>query len=132
MQDFNLELKKTGKASTGVTEQNTALKFGSGSVNVFATPAMIGLMEKASINCVDSYLPEGYASVGTKIDIRHLAPTPVGVKVTATAELIEIDGRKLKFRVQAFDNKEKIGEGTHSRYIIELDDFIHRAGKKRV
>lgn len=132
MQDFNLRLKKTGKASIRVTRKNTALKFGSGSVNVFATPAMIGLMEKASINCVDIYLPEGYASVGTKIDIRHMAPTPVGMNVTATSELIEIDGRKLKFKVQAFDEREKIGEGAHSRYIIELTDFISRAGKKRI
>jgi predicted thioesterase len=119
-----------GEARTKVTEENTALKFGSGTVKVFATPAMIGLMEKASINCVDSYLPKGFSSVGTRIDIRHLAPTPVGMEVAAEAELIEIEGPKLKFKVQAYDGKEKIGEGTHSRYIVKLVEFLKRAETK--
>jgi predicted thioesterase len=132
MEDFNLKTGTLGEARSKVTEENTALKFGSGSVSVFATPAMIGLMEKASINCVDRYLPDGFASVGTKVDIKHIAATPVGMEVIAEAELIEVDGRKLKFKVSAYDGNEKIGEGTHSRYIVELDDFIDRASKKIV
>jgi len=127
---FNLKVGMLGEARTKVTEENTALKFGSGTVGVFATPAMIGLMEKASINCVEGYIPEGFSSVGTKIDIRHLAPTPIGMEVAAEAELVEIDGPKLKFKVQAYDGKEKIGEGMHNRYIIKLDEFLKRAEEK--
>jgi predicted thioesterase len=130
MEDFNLKTGTVGEARTEVTEANTALKFGSGTVKVFATPAMIGLMEKASINCVDNRLPEGFASVGTRVDVRHLAATPIGMNVAAEAELIEIDGRKLKFKVEAFDGKEKIGEGTHNRYIVKLDEFMVSAEKK--
>ena len=77
--EFNLKVGMLSEARTKVTEDNTALKFGSGTVKVFATPAMIGLMEKASINCVDNYLPSGYVSVGTKIEVRHLAATPIGM-----------------------------------------------------
>ena len=113
-----------------VTEENTALKFGSGTIKVYATPAMIGLMEKASINCVEGSLPEGFSSVGTKVEIKHLAATPVGMEVVAEAELLEADGPKLKFRITAHDGKEKIGEGTHSRYIVKLDEFLRKAESK--
>jgi len=128
--EFNLRKGMIGQAKTKVTGENTALKFGSGTVKVFATPAMIGLMEAAAIKCVDSYLPEGFSSVGTKIDIRHIAATPVGMEVAAEAELTDVEGSKLKFRVEAYDGKEKIGEGTHSRYIVKLDDFIQKAQSK--
>ncbi len=130
MVDFNLKVGLTGQAVVTVTEENTAKKFGSGSVNVFATPAMIGLMEKASIEAVDHLLPDGYATVGTKIDVKHLASTPLGMIVIAKAELEAIEGKKLKFKVEAFDEVEKIGEGTHYRYIINLNDFLANASKK--
>jgi len=128
--DYNLKVGLSGQAKSIVTESNTALEFGSGSVNVFATPAMIGLMEKAAIDAVDQLLPEGYASVGTSLKIRHLDATPIGVNVIAEAKLIELDGPKLKFSVEAFDNSGKIGEGTHSRYIVKLADFIKKAESK--
>ena len=130
MNDFGLKVGRTGEARAMVTEENTALKFGSGTIKVYATPAMIGLMEKASINCVDSSLPQGFASVGTKVEVKHLAATPVGMEVVAEAELIEEDGPKLKFRITAYDGKEKIGEGTHNRYIIKLDEFLKKAESK--
>ena len=130
MSDFGLKVGTTGEARTMVTGENTALKFGSGTVNVYATPAMIWLMEKASVNCVDSSLPQGFSSVGTKLDIKHLAATPIGMEVVAEAELIEADGPRLKFKVTAYDSKEKIGEGTHSRYIIKLDEFLKKAESK--
>jgi len=131
MSDFNLKIGMLGKASTKVTDENTAIKYGSGTANVFATPAMIGLMENASINSVDSYLPKGYATVGTKVEIRHIAATPIGMEVIAHSELMEIDGPKLKFKIEAYDEKEKIGEGTHTRYIINWDEFIKKVeGKK--
>ena len=130
MNDFGLKVGMTGEARTMVTAENTALKFGSGTVNVYATPAMIWLMEKACVNCVDSSLPKGFSSVGTKVEIKHLAATPIGMEVVAEAELIESDGPRLKFRVTAYDSKEKIGEGTHSRYIIKLDEFQKKAESK--
>ena len=126
MENFNLKTGLTGEAKVKVSEENTALKFGSGTIDVFATPAMIGLMEKASIEAVDNLLPKGFATVGTKIEVRHLAATPVGMNVTAKAELLEIDNKKLKFSIEAYDDLDKIGEGTHFRYIINLEEFINR------
>ena len=132
MNDFNLRIPMHGEARTKVTGDNTALKFGSGSVDVFGTPAMIALMEEASINTVDKKLPEGFATVGIELGIKHIAATPKGMNITASAELLEIDGKRLVFKVEAFDEVEKIGEGTHQRYIIELDKFKSRAQSKSV
>lgn len=131
MNDFNLKTGMLGEARTKVTDENTAIKYGSGAANVFATPAMIGLMENASINSVDSYLPKGYATVGTKVEIRHTAATPIGMEVVAHSELLEIDGLKLRFKIDAYDEKEKIGEGTHTRYIIKWDEFSKKVESKK-
>ena len=132
MNDFNLKTPMYGEARTRVTGDNTALKFGSGKVDVFGTPAMIALIEEASINTVDKDLPEGFATVGIELNIKHIAATPEGMNITASAELIEIDGRRLTFKVEAFDEVEKIGEGTHQRFIIELDKFKSRAHGKSI
>ena len=129
--DFNLKIGLKSQAAKKVTADNTALEYGSGTVNVFATPAMIALMEKASIQAVDSLLPEGLATVGTFVDITHTAATPIDMLVIARSELIEIDGKKLRFKLEAFDEKEKIGEGFHGRYIIDLDSFNKRAENKK-
>ena len=131
MNDFNLKVGMLGEARTKVTYENTAIKYGSGTVSVFATPAMIGLMEKASINSVERYLPKGYATVGTKVEIKHIAATPLDMEVVAQSELLEIDGLKLKFKIEARDDREKIGEGTHTRYIIYWDDFIKKVESKK-
>ncbi|MFC2159154.1 thioesterase family protein [Actinomycetota bacterium] len=130
MNDFNLKIPMHGEARTKVNGDNTALKFGSGSVDVFGTPAMIALMETASINTVDEKLPEGFATVGVDLNIKHIAATPKGMNITASAELTEIDGKRLVFKVEAFDEVEKIGEGTHQRFIIELDKFKSRVQNK--
>ncbi len=130
MNEFNLKVQMHGEARTKVTGENTALKFGSGKVDVFGTPAMIALMEEASINTVDNNLPEGFATVGIELSIRHIAATPKGMNITASAELTEIDGKRLVLKVEAFDEVEKIGEGTHQRYIIELNKFKVRAREK--
>jgi predicted thioesterase len=130
MEEINLKQGMTGEAAVKVSDENTAIRFGSGSVTVFATPAMIGLMEKAAINAVDEHLPHGFATVGTHLDIKHLAATPMDMNVTAKAELIEINGYKLKFKVEAFDEVEKIGDGFHSRYIIQLENFLKRTNTK--
>jgi len=128
--DFNLKTGMKAKMEIIVKENETAASYGSGGVDVYATPAMIGLIENTSLNAVDSFLPEGYATVGVHLDVKHLAATPVGMKVTATAELIEIDRKKLVFKVEAFDEKDKIGEGTHSRFIIDKEKFLKMTQEK--
>lgn len=128
--DFNLNLGMTAKIDRTVLDEDTAVRFGSGEVLVFATPMMIALMEKAALTAVDPHLPEGYATVGTTVDISHLAATPVGMQVYAIAELVEISGKKLKFRIEAYDEKEKIGEGWHGRYIIQTQKFLESTQKK--
>ncbi len=128
--EFSLKTGMTAKIEHQVTAEDTAVRFGSGEVQVFATPMMIALMEKAALSAVDPNLPEGYATVGTTVDIAHMAATPVGMKVTATAELTEISGKKLKFRIEAFDEKEKIGEGWHGRYIIQTQKFLELTRQK--
>ena len=130
MNDFNLKPGILGQARTMVTGKNTAKEYGSGSIDVFGTPAMVALMEEEAINAVDKLLPTGYATVGTRLDISHIAVTPMGMNVTASAKLTSIDGRKLAFEVEAFDEKGKIGSDTHNRYIIELVAFLERARQK--
>lgn len=119
-----------GEARTVVTDENTAIAYGSGSVSVFATPAMIGLMEKAALSSVDPLLDEGYSTVGIKLEVEHLAATPKGMNVVATSELVEIDGRRLVFKVEARDDKELIGKGRHERFIVPLQKFISKAEAK--
>lgn len=121
-----------GESRVTVTETNTAKHLGSGSVEVFATPAMVRLMELAGVAAVDHLLPEGQRTVGVHLDVKHLAATPPGMTVTACAELMAIDGRRLTFRVEAHDEVEKIGEGTHERYIIDVEKFTERLAKKRL
>jgi fluoroacetyl-CoA thioesterase len=127
---FDLKLGMTAQVEKVVGEADTAVKFGSGGVRVFATPMMIALMENAALKAVDPHLGEGFATVGLSLNVKHLAATPVGMKVSAGAELCCIDGKKLTFRVEAYDEQEKIGEGTHERYIIELSKFLERTGRK--
>ena len=114
-----------------VREENTAIHLGSGDVSALATPEMIRLMEKASVAAVDHLLPAGYKTVGILVNVRHLAATPMGLKVRVRAELAEVDGRRLVFRVQAHDELEKVGEGEHHRMIIDAKRFSERVSKKR-
>lgn len=109
-----------------VTMNDTAKVFGSGAAEVFATPMMIGLMEAASMNTVKDYLPEGHSTVGTLVNIKHISATKVGKKVWAEAELIEIDRKRLVFKVDAYDEDKKIGEGTHERFIIDEEKFMSK------
>jgi len=104
---------------------------GCGNVVVLATPEMIRLMEKAAVAAVDHLLPDGYRTVGVEVNVRHLAATPAGMRVRAQAELTTVEGHKLTFRVEAFDEVEKIGEGEHRRVIIDLGRFQERVEAKR-
>ncbi len=121
-----LTVGMTGEATTTVVYENTAASVGAGGVKVFGTPMMIALMENASWHTVANDLDEGYVTVGTIVNVRHLAATPLGQHVRATAELIEIDGRRLVFKVEAYDEKQKIGEGQHERAIVNLERFLSR------
>jgi fluoroacetyl-CoA thioesterase len=116
----------TGEATTTVTHENTAASVGAGGVEVFGTPMMIALVENAAWRAVVNNLEEGDVTVGTVVNIRHLAATPLGQQVRATAELIEIDGRRLIFNVDAYDENRKIGEGQHERFIVNLERFMQK------
>ena len=117
--------------TSAVTDKNTASAWGSGSLDVLATPAMIALMEGAALSAVDPLLPEGWSTVGTELNVKHLSATPLGMKISARAELLSIDGRALTFKVEAFDEAGKIGEGTHSRFIVENERFMTKAAGKK-
>ena len=123
MIEFNLKKGLKGIAQTIVNEENSAEKFAKPMPSAFATPMLVSLMDLAAINAVNKFLPEGFISVGAKISITHLAPTPLGMTVTAEAILINIFQNKLTFEVKAFDEMEKIGEGIVERYVIELNSF---------
>lgn len=119
-----------GEKQVLVTEQYTARHLGSGGVNVLATPAMIMLMEQAALSAVDPLLPADQRTVGTRVDVQHLAATPLGMTVRVRAELLQVEGRRLQFRVEAHDEREKVGEGLHERVIVSLDRFQQRLQTK--
>jgi predicted thioesterase len=119
------------EVSITVTESDTAAKWGSGLVPVFGTPALVGLMEAAAVKALEGHLPEGQTTVGGRIDVRHLAATPVGMGIRARAELVATEGRKLTFQIEAWDELEKVGEALHERFVIDKEKFIARAQAKR-
>jgi len=113
-----------------VTRENTAAAVGSGGVDVFATPMMVALMEMAALRLVQPHLAEGETTVGTIVNVKHTAATPLGMSVRAVARLDAVDGRRLVFTVEAYDDREKIGEGTHERFVVQLQKFLDRVNKK--
>ncbi|GAC1447856.1 MAG: thioesterase [Ktedonobacterales bacterium] len=121
-----LEVGLRGEVTLLVGEEHTAARFGAGGVRVLATPVMIGLMENAAWTAVQSALPPGETTVGTLVSVRHLAAPRVGEQVVAQAELVEIDGRRLVFRVSAHDEHRQIGDGMHERARVLLDRFMAR------
>ena len=119
----SLPVGATGEKTERVTHENTAIKHGSGNLPVYATPAMVALMEGACVNAVAPHLGDGLSTVGIDLKIKHTAATPVGMTVRAVGELVEIDGKRLLFTVHAFDDKEQIGSGTHERFIIAAENL---------
>jgi fluoroacetyl-CoA thioesterase len=114
-----------------VGENLLASHVGSGSLRVLATPWLIGLMEGVSHRLLMKYLPEGQSSVGTHVDVRHLAPTPAGDTIRVQAEVLSVEGLLVMFAVRAWDSTELIGEGRHQRFVIDVERFLKRVAKKR-
>lgn len=125
-----LEKGIQGKQELIVGSNDTARVYGSGSLEVFGTPAMIALMEKTCLKSVEPYLQEGEGTVGTMLNVKHTAATPVGMKVTVESRLVEVDRRRLLFEVLAYDECGPIGEGTHERFVIQSDKFQAKANDK--
>ena len=119
-----------GKQELVVTKENTAKAMGGGTLEVFATPAMIALMEKTAYESVAPELEEGSGTVGTALNVKHVAASPVGMKITCESELVKVDGRALTFSVKAYDEKGLIGEGEHERFIIYNEKFQAKADAK--
>lgn len=124
---MSLEAGIKGFAETPVVHENTAAAVGSGALEVFATPSMIALMEKAALESVQPYLEPGQGTVGVRLEVSHLAATPLGMTVRAESELKAIDRRMLTFQVRAYAGEELIGEGTHQRCIVFNDRFMEKA-----
>ena len=125
-----LEVGIKGELTTVVNDSNTAKFVGSGSLDVFATPSMIALMEQTCQSSIQPELEEGQGSVGTRLNISHDAATPLGMTVRAESELVEVDGRRLVFTVKAYDECGLIGQGTHERFIIFNEKFLAKVNAK--
>lgn len=122
-----MEIGIRGKQTVTVSEANTARAMGSGTMDVFATPAMIALMEKTAWMSVADVVDEGCVTVGIRVEVSHDAPTPVGGAVTCESELVKIDGRRLCFEVRAYDERGVVGKGTHERFIVNEEKFLQNA-----
>ena len=119
-----------GRAELLVGEEHTAPRVGSGKVPVLATPVMINVIEAAALDAVERFLPAGFQSLGTRLDVRHVAATPVGMRVTAMAEVVSVEGRSIRFRVEARDERDLIGDGTHERVVVNVAKFDARVQEK--
>ncbi|MBQ3841147.1 MAG: thioesterase family protein [Ruminiclostridium sp.] len=125
-----LEIGIKGRLSETVTEEKTAGAVGSGALPVYATPAMIALMEHTALLSVAPELDEGMTTVGTKLDVAHTSASPVGSTITCESELVETDRRRLVFKVTAYDDAGEIGSGTHERFIVDCGKFMEKTAAK--
>jgi fluoroacetyl-CoA thioesterase len=120
----------SGTIQYQVKDTSTARQLGSGTLDVLATPELVRLMEAAAVAALADHLLPEFTSVGVAINIKHVAPTPVGLNVKVRAALTDVQGRRLKFQVVAHDDMEEIGRGTHERVLVEVDSFLTRANRK--
>src|SRR3954469_24610921 len=130
MLETKLQSGVRGSAQLLVAEEHTAPRVGSGKVHVLATPVMINLIEAAALDAVERFLPTGYQSLGTVLNVRHIAATPVGMRAKAPAEVVKIEGRTVFFKVEARDEKDLIGDGTHQRVVVNVAKFDERVQRK--
>ncbi len=128
---MNIEIGLKGRAETAVTPENTAAAMGSGLVPVFATPAMVALMEQAAASSLTPFLEEGQGSVGVHLDITHQSATPVGLKVWAESQVTAVEGKQITFSVAAYDEAGLIGQGTHKRACITVERFLAKTEQKK-
>ena len=130
--DGRVDLKPglTGTAELVVADEHTAPRVGSGMVHVLATPVMINVIEAAALEAIERLLPAGYQSLGTVLNVRHIAATPVGMKVVARAQVTRVDGRTVFFTVEVHDEKDLIGDGTHERVVVNVEKFAARVQRK--
>lgn len=126
MESLTLTLGIKGVKEIIVKDEDTAAHYGSGLIEVFATPAMIGLMEKTAQQSIQPYLPDGFITLGTEVSIKHLKATLIGIKVKCESKLIRQEGKKLFFEVNVWDENGQIGSGTHARYIIDTQKFMEK------
>lgn len=122
--DIRIPTQKTFRSTQIVEEKHTAAEYGSGLAKVFATPALVALMENASYKCIEEFLPEGYSSVGMEICVKHLKATLPGDTVYADSKIVVVDGRKISFEIEAYDSKGLIGIGKHDRFVIDNAKFL--------
>ena len=127
---LSIPIGTTGTASLQVADEHTAPRVGSGRIRVLATPVMINLIEAAALAAVEHLLPAGHQSLGTRLDITHTAATPIGLGVTARAEVTAVEGRVIHFKVEAHDAIELIGAGTHERVVVNVARFDERVRRK--
>ncbi len=127
---LNIPIGATGTATLIVADEHTAPRIGSGLIRVLATPVMINLIEAAALNACEQLLPQGHQSLGTRLDVSHIAATPVGMRVTATAEVSRTEGRHIFFKVLAHDERDLIGEGSHERVVVDVERFDKRVQEK--
>ncbi|HZQ73219.1 MAG TPA: thioesterase family protein [Burkholderiales bacterium] len=120
----------SGEAGLVVAEEHTAPRVGSGTIHVLATPVMINVIEAAALAAVERLLPAGHQSLGTLLNVRHIAATPVGMRITARAVVLEVSGRTIRFQVEARDERELIGDGTHERVVVNVEKFDQRVQRK--
>ena len=126
----NIDIGITNEKSVAVTIENTALAMGSGTLRVFATPAMIALCEGCCAESVEDLLDDGMTSVGTNINVAHLSASPLGASILCKSRLVHIDGRRLDFEVEVFDNTDLIGKGKHTRFIVDAEKFFKKTYAK--
>lgn len=131
MMELEHAIGAVGHASTVVATENTAVSLGSGALPLFGTPALAALIEQAAVHALEGLLPLGMTSLGTSLNLRHLAATPMGHNVQAEATVIGVSGRRLEFKVAAYDEREKIADGTHERFVVDAQRFMERMTAKR-
>lgn len=127
MSDLGIKPGNTGRVEIEVEERHCTRR---GDHQIFSTPNMVMLLETAAIEALRPHLPEGMISVGTRVEVRHLAPTPLGLRVKAEAEVQSVEGAKVSFAVKIFDQMEQVGEASHDRYLLDMQRYTGRLAKK--